>query len=125
MKAGKGNRWGQRDATMILVAYRHGLRASELPDLRRDPVDLTSATLHVRRLQQATPSTHPILGGELSLWAGYNASRSPNRPSCSPLNAARHSAPALIVERAGGKPKVAFKAHPHILRQSLRLCVGQ
>jgi Phage integrase family len=32
--AAKGNRWGHRDATMILLAYRHGLRASELCDLR-------------------------------------------------------------------------------------------
>ena len=34
MEAKKGNRHGNRDATMILVAYRHGLRASELVDLR-------------------------------------------------------------------------------------------
>ena len=26
MKAAKGNRWGHRDATMVLVAYRHGLQ---------------------------------------------------------------------------------------------------
>ena len=30
IEAAKGNRWGQRDATMILMAFRHGLRASEL-----------------------------------------------------------------------------------------------
>jgi site-specific recombinase XerC len=33
LKATKGNRWAHRDATMILVAYRHGLRASEAADL--------------------------------------------------------------------------------------------
>jgi type 1 fimbriae regulatory protein FimB/type 1 fimbriae regulatory protein FimE len=32
LRATKANRWAQRDATMILVAYRHGLRASELTD---------------------------------------------------------------------------------------------
>mgnify|MGYP001251469735 CR=1 FL=1 len=37
MEAAKGNRWGLRDATMVLVAYRHGLRASELVDLRWEP----------------------------------------------------------------------------------------
>jgi integrase len=37
--AAKRNRWGHRDATMVLVAYRHGLRASELVDLRWDQVD--------------------------------------------------------------------------------------
>ena len=32
MELAKGNRQGHRDATMILVAYRHGLRAAELVD---------------------------------------------------------------------------------------------
>src|SRR5262249_48630997 len=36
MKAAKANRQGQRDATMILLAFRHGLRAAELVDLRWD-----------------------------------------------------------------------------------------
>src|SRR5690348_5488544 len=65
MEAAKGNRWGHRDATMVLVAYRHGLRASELVDLRWEQVDFGTATLHVRRVKQGTPSTHPILGYEL------------------------------------------------------------
>ena len=43
--AAKGNRNGHRDATMILVAYRHGLRASELVDLRWDQVDFNTANM--------------------------------------------------------------------------------
>jgi len=65
MKAATRNRWGHRDSTMVLVAYRHGLRASELVDLRWDQVDFRTVTLHVRRVKQCTPSTHPILGDEL------------------------------------------------------------
>src|SRR5262249_47781460 len=65
MKAATRTRWGHRDSTMVLVAYRHGLRASEVVDLRWDQVDFRTATLHVRRLKQGTPSTHPILGDEL------------------------------------------------------------
>src|SRR5260221_13081651 len=64
-EAAKANRYGHRDATMILVAYRHGLRASELTDLRWDQVAVTSATLHVRRVKQGTPTKHPILGDEV------------------------------------------------------------
>jgi integrase len=30
VEAAKANRWGHRDATMVLLAFRHGLRASEL-----------------------------------------------------------------------------------------------
>jgi integrase len=42
---------------MVLVAFRHGLRAAELVDLR---VDFQSGVLHTRRAKQGTPSTHPI-----------------------------------------------------------------
>src|SRR6516162_1169911 len=61
MRAAGKNRWGHRDTTMVLVTYRHGLRASELVDLRWDQVDFRTATLHVRRVKQGSPSTHPIL----------------------------------------------------------------
>jgi hypothetical protein len=49
IEAAKTNRYGHRDATMLLVAYRHGLRASELCELEWSQVDFNSATLHVRR----------------------------------------------------------------------------
>jgi integrase len=65
MNAARKNRWGHRDATMVLVAYRHGLRASELVDLWWDQVDFRTSTLHVRRVKRGTPATHPILGDEL------------------------------------------------------------
>ena len=52
----KDNRWGHRDATIVLLAYCHGLRASELVDLRRHQVDLEHALLHVRRLKNGTPA---------------------------------------------------------------------
>jgi integrase len=60
IEAMKGNRWGHRDATMVLIAFRHGLRASELVDLRWDQIDLERAILHVHRLKNGSPATHPI-----------------------------------------------------------------
>jgi type 1 fimbriae regulatory protein FimB/type 1 fimbriae regulatory protein FimE len=48
------------------LACRHGLRASELTDLRWDQIDFAIATLLVRRVKQGSPSTHPILGDELA-----------------------------------------------------------
>jgi integrase len=65
IEAARGNRYGHRDATMILLTYRHGLRAAEICDLRWDQVDFTGAVLHVRRVKNGTPSTHPIQGDEL------------------------------------------------------------
>src|SRR5208282_1621916 len=58
-------RHGDRDATMILLAYRHGLRVSELVGLRREQVDLRQGMLHVRRCKNGLPSTHPLRGPEL------------------------------------------------------------
>ena len=37
IEAAKSNRHGHRDATMVLVAYRHGFRASEVCDLHARP----------------------------------------------------------------------------------------
>src|SRR5215470_4356414 len=66
MRAAKLNRNGQRDATMILIAFRHGLRAAELVDLRWDQVDLgRNACLHVRRVKNGMPSVHPLQGDEM------------------------------------------------------------
>jgi integrase len=58
IEAAKGNRQGHRNATMILLTYRHGLRAAEVCDLRWDQVDFNCAVLHVRRVKNGTPSTH-------------------------------------------------------------------
>src|ERR1700691_5247750 len=117
----KGNRHGHRDATMILTAYRHGLRASELVDLRWDQVDFRTATLHVRRVKQGTPSTHPIPGDELRALRRLQREQEPKSPF---VFTSERGAPfstagfARMVERAGAEAKLAFKAHPHMLRHA-------
>src|SRR5215470_2283266 len=65
IEAAKGNRWGHRDATAILLAYRHGLRASELVALRWDDIDFRTSKLHVRRAKGGTASVHPLRAKEL------------------------------------------------------------
>src|SRR5471030_2835978 len=89
-EAAKANLHGQRDAAMILVVYRHGLRASELTDLRWDQVEFSSATLHVRRVKQGTPSTHPILGDELRALRRLQREQDPKSPFVFRQSAARH-----------------------------------
>jgi integrase len=65
--ARKSSRYGHRDATMILIGYRHGLRASELCDLQWSQVELTTGRLHVRRAKNGSPSVHPTQGDEIRL----------------------------------------------------------
>jgi type 1 fimbriae regulatory protein FimB/type 1 fimbriae regulatory protein FimE len=121
MTAARKNRWGHRDLTMLLVAYRHGLRVSELVDLRWAQVDFRTAVLHVRRVKQGTPSTHPILGDELRALRRLQREQEPQSPFVftsergSPFTAAGF---ARIVERAGAEARLGFKAHPHMLRHA-------
>ena len=53
------------DATMILLAYRHGLRVSELVSLRWQQIDLTSGLMQVNRCKNGLNSVHPLFGLEL------------------------------------------------------------
>jgi len=121
IEAAKDNRWGHRDATMVLVAYRHGLRAAELVDLRWEQVDLRTATLHVRRVKQGTPSAHPIPGDELRALRRLKREQEPGSPFVftsergAPLTTAGF---ARMVERIGVEAKLGFKAHPHMLRHA-------
>lgn len=120
-EAAKANRWGHRDATMILIAYRHGLRAAELVDLRWDQIDFTAATLAVRRVKRGSPSTHPLRGDELRALRKLAREQSPRSPF---VFTSERGAPfttagfARMIERAGEAAGFGFKAHPHMLRHA-------
>src|SRR4051794_6019270 len=120
-EAAKGNRYGHRDATMLLVAYRHGLRPVELVDLRWDQIDFAAATLAVRRAKRGTPSTHPILGDELRALRRMRREQEPRSAfmftseRASPFTTAGF---ARMVERAGAEAGLGFKPHPHMLRHA-------
>jgi integrase len=63
--ARRRSRYGHRDVTMILVTYRHGLRASELCDLQWHQIELDAGRMHIRRAKNGTPAVHPIRGDEI------------------------------------------------------------
>ena len=65
IETAKRNRYGQRDATMILVAYRHGLRASEICDLEWSADRFRAGRASRHRRKGGKPATHPIRGDEL------------------------------------------------------------
>jgi integrase len=120
IEAAKGNRYGHRDATMVLLTYRHGLRAAEVCDLRWDQVDFNGAVLHVRRVKNGTPSTHPIQGDELRALRRLHRD-SPTSPFVfvsergSPFTTAGL---ARMIERAAAAAGLELKAHPHMLRHA-------
>jgi integrase len=120
MDAAKDNRYGHRDATMILIAYRHGLRAAELVDLRWDQVDFPGSRLHVRRVKKGTPSTHPLGGVELR---ALRRLRRENVASEFVFTSERDalfspSGFAKMIERLGVAAGFEFGVHPHMLRHA-------
>jgi integrase len=127
MKATQDNRYSHRDATMVLLAYRRGLRAAELVDLRWEQIDFRTAALHVRRVKQGTPSTHPILGDELRALRRLHREQEPKSPF---VFTSERGAPfttagfARMIERAGRVAKLSFKAHPHMLRHACRYALA-
>ena len=119
IEAARGNRYGQRDATMILVAYRHGFRASEIVDLEWSAIDFVRAEMHVRRAKNGKPATHPIRGDEL------RELRKLRRESAgSFVFASERGGPFTtdsfnwMVKRAGQRAKLPFQCHAHMLRHS-------
>ena len=121
VEAAKDNRWGHRDSTMVLLAFRHGLRASELVDLRWEQVDLENAILHVRRVKQGTPATHPLTGRELRALRRLQREQVSKSPFAfvnergTPFSTRGFQA---MVERAAKAAGFDMKIHPHMLRHS-------
>ena len=121
IKAAKSiGRHRHRDATAILIAYRHGLRVSELVALRWDQVDLKQGLLHVNRLKKGTPSIHPLRGPELRAlrrirreYDQYPYLFSTERKG--PMTASTFR---KLVSRAGKKARLPFPVHPHMLRHA-------
>ena len=105
---------------MILVAYRHGLRVSELASLRWDQIDLQQGLLHVTRLKHGIASVHPLRGPEL------RALRRLQRdcPEMAYVFVSERKAPLTthairkIVGRAGRQAGIDFPIHPHMLRHA-------
>ena len=113
-------RHGHRDATLILLAYRHGLRISELVALRWEQVDFSNGTIHINRLKQGVSATHPLRGPELRALRQLQRDY-PDSPYLfvSERRAAMAAATARnIIVRAGALAGLPFPVHPHMLRHA-------
>jgi integrase len=122
--AGKLGRYGHRDATMMLLCYRHGLRVSELVDLRWDQIDLQECTIFVRRRKGSKDGVHTMERDEVAALRKLGPSRrgfvfltERNGPlSCSAF--------FKILVRAAKTAGLEIKVHPHMLRHSCGYALG-
>ncbi len=115
--ARKRGRNSARDTAAILLAYRHGLRAQELCQLRWAQVDLRSGRLHVNRAKGGIESVHPLHGPELRALRPLQG----NSPYVFTTEAGSPVTTAWflrMVQRTGRVAKLPFAVHPHMLRHA-------
>src|SRR5580704_4154059 len=119
VEAKRSGRYGHRDATLILMAYRHGLRAIEVADLEWSQIELgRSAVLNVRRAKNGKPATHPLRGDEV------RALRELRRqfPDSAFVFATERGGPFTadavnrLIKRIGERAGFSFQVHAHMLR---------
>lgn len=118
--AGRLGRNGHRDALMILMAFRHGLRCAEVVSLRWDQVDLDRRVLYVVRRKRGKPSTHPLTRSELAALRKLNGFSDRKgqiflSERKTPLSERSFHA---IVARAGQEAGLNFAVHPHMFRHA-------
>jgi site-specific recombinase XerD len=120
IKTASSNRYGHRDSTMVLITYRHGLRAAELVDLRWSQVDLDNARLRVRRVKNGVPSVHPLKGDELRALRRLNREAENSEYVFTTERRSPFSTKgfASLIERGGKAAGFKFGVHPHMLRHS-------
>src|ERR1700722_19163817 len=120
IEAAKANRYGYRDALMVVLAYRHGLRAAEVVDLRWEQVDFKTAILHIRRAKNGTPATHPLSGREMRELRRHQRESAQSPFVFVSERGAPLSAPGFsrMIERAAKAADLGIKAHAHMLRHA-------
>jgi site-specific recombinase XerD len=120
--AKKSPRHGARNHAMILLAYRHGLRASEVINLRLSDVDLRAGTIYCRRAKGSRSSLHPMKPDEVMALQKVLQQRKLQASDCvfHSERGERMSRSAFwrIVVQAGERAGLPLKAYAHQLRHA-------
>jgi type 1 fimbriae regulatory protein FimB/type 1 fimbriae regulatory protein FimE len=109
-----------RDRLLIMVAFRHALRVSELVDLRWQQIDLDAAAIHIRRAKNGTPGIHGLQGNELRLLRALRREHS----HADFVFLSERKAPLSVdgaqklIERLGVAAGLPFPIHAHMLRHA-------
>ena len=101
---------------MILLVSVTDSRAAEVVDLRWEPIDFETGTVHVRRVKDGTPAHTPLPAG---IAGAARAPKAPSRPSSSSRSGGPLTAPGFAADSAGRRgSRIGFKAHAHMLRHA-------
>ena len=115
----------ERDFCILLLMFRHGLRVSEVCNLKLSDVDLEQKIFHVKRLKNCASGDHPLFNGESRAIQAWLKERTKMHPHCNTLFVSERRKPLSrsmvfeIVKRIGAAAGLAdLNIHPHMLRHS-------
>lgn len=120
--ASNNGRYGLRNATMVMMAFRHGLRVKELIMLRWEQVDLEQGKLYVKRVKNGIDSVHPLKGSELRALSQLKLERGNSIGGYVFINSSGEHMSTSNVRKmlasASEKAGLDIKVHPHMLRHA-------
>lgn len=118
LSAAKKSRYSTRDRALILLTFRHGLRASEAVSLQWSQIDLKAARLHVNRLKGSDDSIQPLEADEIRLLQALKKNSPDNAFVFVSERGCLMTADNFlkIMPKLGKQAGFNFLCHPHQLR---------
>lgn len=119
-----GGHEGARDHALIHFAYAHGLRCSEIINLKWSHVDFANRTFSVHRLKHGKPSLHQLSAKDLKLLKKWQRRQRTVYGGSVYVFTSQTGCPLSrrgvygVVQRAGERARFPWRVHPHMLRHS-------
>jgi type 1 fimbriae regulatory protein FimE len=119
-KRSRNARQASRNALMVLLAYRHGLRVSELIGMQWNAIDLTIGSIHVHRAKNGIPTVHPLTAVELRALKRLRR----EQPHSRFVFLSRRGTPmtrqnfGVLLRELGERAGIEIPVHPHMLRHA-------
>jgi len=121
ISAARKTRNSTRDAALVMLMYRHGLRVQEAANLRWLDVDLDAEKIQIRRLKGRSakashPAQHPLSGPELRILKQLRR----ENPACEHVfGGMAKRTMQWTITKLGEKIGLPFPVHAHMLRHAL------